>query len=287
MTRTPQSDAQVAHRFRFAADILESMTDGIDGDRLGALVRWALHGEAAADEAEALIRIFEAPHLAAIDEGAWSGDSRAEALADIARVTAAADGLADDAAARVVQWFCAERRRQVDIEGWSLEHDDLYDAGEMAHAAGCYAIAAIRPANDRRMGLGYPPDHWPWEVRWWKPADPLTMLVKAGALLIAEVERLERRGESRAEAEADVARVTAEAEALEVRVSAAARRSRALASLRALQEGAAIAMPSFVGNEAVYDFLCAIHREAVKGQLASDDVANEGTLGAMGGQNHG
>lgn len=53
---------------------------------------------------------------------------------------------------------------------------------------------------------------------------------------------------------------------------------RALKSLRALQDGAATAMPAFEGNEAVYDFLCAIHREAVKGQLASDDVTNEAAL---------
>ncbi|TFW14453.1 hypothetical protein EGY25_04475 [Brevundimonas intermedia] len=58
----------------------------------------------------------------------------------------------------------------------------------------------------------------------------------------------------------------------------AARLDRAHRSLRALQEGAALAMPSFEGNETVYDFLCAIHREAVKGLLASDDVTNEGGL---------
>lgn len=51
---------------------------------------------------------------------------------------------------------------------------------------------------------------------------------------------------------------------------------RALKSLRALQEGAAVAMPAFENNKAVYDFLCAIHREAAKGQLASDDTSNEG-----------
>jgi hypothetical protein len=93
MNRAPQTDAQIAHRFRYAADILEGMTDSIDGDRLGALVRWCLHGQAAADEGEALIRLFEAPHLAAIEEGAWEGDSRAAALADIARVTAEAEAI--------------------------------------------------------------------------------------------------------------------------------------------------------------------------------------------------
>lgn len=45
------------------------------------------------DEGEALIRIFEAPHLAAIEEGAWEGDSRAEAEADLARWSAEAEAL--------------------------------------------------------------------------------------------------------------------------------------------------------------------------------------------------
>lgn len=94
MARANQTDAQIAHRFRYAADILEGMTDGIDGDRLGALIRWARDGRAGADEGEALIRIFEAPHLAAIDEGAWDGDPRDAAHADLARWTAEAEALA-------------------------------------------------------------------------------------------------------------------------------------------------------------------------------------------------
>lgn len=88
-----RDDSQVAHRFRFAADILEGMTDGVDGDRLGALVRWALHGDVSADEQDALVRIFEAPHLAAADEGYFDGDTRAEALKDIERLEAEAAGV--------------------------------------------------------------------------------------------------------------------------------------------------------------------------------------------------
>jgi len=86
-----RSDRQVAHRFRFAADILEGMTDGVDGDRLGALVRWALHGGVADGEADALVRMFEAPWLAAAEEGAFDGDTRAEAIKDIERITLQAD----------------------------------------------------------------------------------------------------------------------------------------------------------------------------------------------------
>lgn len=86
-----RGDAQVAHRFRFAADILEGMADGIDGERLGALVRWALHGWVTSEDDDALARAFEAPHLAAIDEGEWDGDPRAAAHQDIERITREAE----------------------------------------------------------------------------------------------------------------------------------------------------------------------------------------------------
>ncbi len=86
-------DAAVAHRFRFAADILEGMTDGIDGERLGALVRWALRGEVGPGEQDALVRAFEAPWLAAADEGEFDGDTRDEAHKDIFRVSAEAHAI--------------------------------------------------------------------------------------------------------------------------------------------------------------------------------------------------
>jgi NTP pyrophosphatase (non-canonical NTP hydrolase) len=89
-----RADRQVAHRFRFAADILEGMSDGVDGDRLGALVRWALHGSVGPHEADALARMFEAPWLAAADEGEFDGDTLDEARKDIERITREADELA-------------------------------------------------------------------------------------------------------------------------------------------------------------------------------------------------
>jgi len=32
----------------------------------------------------------------------------------------------------------AERRRQIEVEGFSLEHDSQYDLGELPAAAACY-----------------------------------------------------------------------------------------------------------------------------------------------------
>lgn len=37
-----------------------------------------------------------------------------------------------------------------------------------------------------------PLEPWPWEAQWWKCAHPRRTLVKAAALLIAEIERLDR-----------------------------------------------------------------------------------------------
>lgn len=82
----------------------------------------------------------------------------------------------------------AERRRQVEQEGWTPAHDDEHDMGEMAHAAAWYSVdQMIRSALDER-GLSF----WPWAQEWWKPTTPRRDLVKAGALILAELERLDR-----------------------------------------------------------------------------------------------
>lgn len=84
-----------------------------------------------------------------------------------------------------------ERTRQIIEEGWSSKHDDGHENGEMAIAASCYAM----PHDERMMGKRYAiPDQWPWDVEWWKPSpsDRIRELVKAGALIAAEIDRLQR-----------------------------------------------------------------------------------------------
>lgn len=92
-----------------------------------------------------------------------------------------------------VALIAEERRRQVEKEGWTAQHDDLHDGNEMAHAARCYISAATRRS---RYGIPHnsrAPMEWPWEDRFWKPsADPVRDLVKAGALIAAEIDRLQR-----------------------------------------------------------------------------------------------
>ncbi|WP_236870698.1 hypothetical protein [Burkholderia pseudomallei] len=83
----------------------------------------------------------------------------------------------------------AERRRQVDQEGWTPAHDDQYGDHEMSCAAGCYAMCTLaHPAGD-------PPPEWPWAANWWKPTTHRQNLVKAGALILASIEQIDRARE--------------------------------------------------------------------------------------------
>lgn len=85
----------------------------------------------------------------------------------------------------------AERRRQVEREGWAPAHDDEHADGQMAAAGGCYALASAFPF-ERDLGHGHKPLYWPWDPSWWKPTTGRRNLVKAGALILAEIERLDR-----------------------------------------------------------------------------------------------
>lgn len=77
-----------------------------------------------------------------------------------------------------------ERHRQVDVEGWSESNDDKYTSGQLLAAARCYQDPDATP------GTTHP--EWPWDSTWWKPAGRIRNLVKAGALYLAEADRLDR-----------------------------------------------------------------------------------------------
>lgn len=77
--------------------------------------------------------------------------------------------------------IAAERRRQIEEEGWSLEHDQGHANGELAEAAACYASLENRSLHE-----------WPWGSMAWKPSpeNRIRELAKAGALIAAELDRL-------------------------------------------------------------------------------------------------
>lgn len=87
-----------------------------------------------------------------------------------------------------MQAVIAERYRQIEQEGWSHDHDDRYEEGELADAGACYAqCAGVNPEENRLA-----PPSWPWARGWWKPAGFRRDLVKAAALILAEGERFDR-----------------------------------------------------------------------------------------------
>jgi len=61
----------------------------------------------------------------------------------------------------------------------------------MVDAASSYAWAAAKQVLREAFAQ---PFTWPWEASWWKPSDdPIRNLAKAGALIAAEIDRLQRK----------------------------------------------------------------------------------------------
>ncbi|HAV1442111.1 TPA: ead/Ea22-like family protein [Enterobacter hormaechei subsp. xiangfangensis] len=89
----------------------------------------------------------------------------------------------------------AERQRQQSAEGWTTEHDDDHSCGEMALAASSYAQYAHR----KPIAPAIIPFNWPWEPEWFKQQGPRRDLVKAGALILAEIERIDRAAAGKGE----------------------------------------------------------------------------------------
>lgn len=89
-----------------------------------------------------------------------------------------------------------ERRRQILEEGFTPAGDDAQADGAMARAAGCYAIGPqfimTHPMGDGAGNILDVPVNWPWPPVWWKPRSRREDLVRSGALIIAEIERIDR-----------------------------------------------------------------------------------------------
>ena len=89
-----------------------------------------------------------------------------------------------------VELIAAERKRQVNKEGWSAKHDASHTKGELAKAAACYAVEH----TDARVVERTDENAWPWDAKWWKPSnDPIKNLIKAGALIAAEIDRFQNK----------------------------------------------------------------------------------------------
>ncbi len=93
----------------------------------------------------------------------------------------------------------AERIRQIQDEGFLPDHDDAHRNGELTQAAAAYAYPEQEGVTmlfqDFRGGVLFPAS---WDSSWWKPGTGAFLagrkreLEKAGALIAAEWDRLER-----------------------------------------------------------------------------------------------
>lgn len=110
-----------------------------------------------------------------------------------------------------IEDIAAERARQMHVEGWTPEHDDKHKAGQMAMAAASYIVhgdhrteyklvpvvkridaRSVGDPTHAHVGNVSAPRIWPWYGQWWKPKDRRRDLVRAAALIVAEIERLDR-----------------------------------------------------------------------------------------------
>lgn len=79
-----------------------------------------------------------------------------------------------------------ERERQITEEGYTEQLDDKYNNYELLSAALCYLL------YENFEPIGAIPAAWPWAPEAWKPKDYRRNLVTAAALLLAELDRLDR-----------------------------------------------------------------------------------------------
>lgn len=117
-----------------------------------------------------------------------------------------------------IELIAAERDRQVNVEGWSAQYDDGHSKGELGAAAiayvanGCQILTQVKVFTEPRCKCGargladcscalLTPDEkwvkpWPWAPTEFNPKpNPVADLVRAGALIAAEIDRLLRKQE--------------------------------------------------------------------------------------------
>jgi hypothetical protein len=89
----------------------------------------------------------------------------------------------------VIEEIAAERQGQIGREGYTLGHDDGHRECELARAAAAYVYAAVYPKSISRS-------LWPFDDSTFRVTTPRRSLVKAAALIIAEVGRMDRTNRS-------------------------------------------------------------------------------------------
>lgn len=81
-----------------------------------------------------------------------------------------------------------ERKRQIDPpNGFTREHDDKHDERELTRGAVCFAVYGCQ-GFDQKQVVGM----WPFTTIFKPSTDYRSNLIKAAAMLVAEIERIDR-----------------------------------------------------------------------------------------------
>lgn len=107
-----------------------------------------------------------------------------------------------------IELIAEERKRQIEIEGYTDDHDLKHNPREFVHAAETYLMSSDLTLHSKEFG---PSDNWhqtnepfyrneierswPWEQESFKPTSDIRDLIKAGALIAAAIDRLNARKE--------------------------------------------------------------------------------------------
>lgn len=167
--------------------VVRSRRDGaFDWCLDGVCSCWASSEQSAKSAAQ---RDYAARILAAIE----IQSSDVEARRDCSEASRRNSSEPEPSTSEAIADIAAERRRQIDVEGWTPEHDDSHSRGELACAAGCYALVAGGLMDWFRISSL---KLWPWPREWFRPNNTRRALVKAGALIVAEIERIDRLAKS-------------------------------------------------------------------------------------------
>lgn len=119
--------------------------------------------------------------------GERHGYKRVVSLLDTLESEKLKEGLEEEKSA--IDLIAKERKRQIS-KGFNWRHDDEHNCHQLSDAAIVYAA----PGPLRYQVMNW----WPWDKKWLKEDDSFTTegrireLIKAGALIIAEIERLQR-----------------------------------------------------------------------------------------------
>jgi GNAT superfamily N-acetyltransferase len=107
---------------------------------------------------------------------------------------------------RAIEAVARERLRQIGVEGFAVAHDDAHDDAVLARAAAFFAVAAALSEVQREELMlfeGRDPEvaavlylRPDWAPRGLQLKDRHRDLVRAGALILAEIERLDRAADA-------------------------------------------------------------------------------------------